>query len=90
MENTIIFIDGNNWYHNLKKIIKPSKIDLIKLSKFLESKLKLKVKDIRYYNSIPNIKDGKIAYYKHMKFLSKLKKQRIIIKTRKLQKHSNK
>ena len=31
----IIFIDGSNWYHNCKSMIKPGKIDFTKLSKFI-------------------------------------------------------
>ena len=83
---SIIFIDGNNWYHNCKSIIKPGKIDLKKLSKFICEHFNLSLKEIRYYNSIPDISDGKEVYYNHVKFLEELKKQGIIVKTRKLKK----
>ena len=83
-KNAIVFIDGSNWYHNCKTIIKPGKIDFIKLSKFICSHFNLNLKEIRYYNSIPDIVDGEKTYYKHIKFLENLKKQGIIVKTRKL------
>ncbi len=88
MENrkAIVFIDGNNWYHNLKHLIKPSKIDLQKLANFICSYYNLKLIEIRYYNSIPDISDGEEIYYKHMGFLRDLEKQEIIVKTRKLKK----
>ncbi len=83
----IVFIDGNNWYHNSKSIIdKPSKIDILKLSEFICSKFNVNLKKIRYYNSIPDISDDEKIYYKHLEFLKKLEKKGIIIRTRKLQK----
>ena len=84
--NAIIFIDGSNWYHNSKSIIKPGKIDFKKISRFICNHFDLDLKEIRYYNAIPDILDGKETYYKHIKFLEGLKKQRIIVKTRKLKK----
>ena len=82
----IIFIDGSNWYHNCKSEIKPSKIDIVKLSKFICTHFNFSLNEIRYYNSVPDISDGEEVYYKHMKFLEGLKKQGIIAKTRKLKK----
>jgi len=82
----IVFIDGNNLYHNLKNIIKPSEIDFKKLADFICSKFNLNLKEIRYYNSIPDISDNEITYHKHLNFLSGLEKQGIIVKTRKLTK----
>jgi len=81
-----IFIDGSNWYHNCKSLIKPSKVDFVKLSNFICDKFQLELKEIRYYNSIPDIIDGEEIYYKHMKFLEVLKKQGIVVQTRKLKK----
>ena len=46
----------------------------------------LDIREIRYYNSIPDIELGDEVYYKHMVFLAKLKKQGIIVNTRKLKK----
>jgi len=81
----IVFIDGNNWYHNLKSDLKqPSKIDFEKLANFICVKFNIDLVEIRYYNSIPEISDGKEMYYNHLKFLEKLKKQGIIVRTRKL------
>jgi len=82
----IVFIDGNNLYHNLKTIVKPSEIDFKKLADFICSKFNLNLKEIRYYNSIPDISNNEITYHKHLNFLSDLEKQDIIVKTRKLTK----
>jgi uncharacterized LabA/DUF88 family protein len=80
----IVFTDGSNWYHNCKSVIKPSKIDFIKLSNFICNHFDLILKEVRYYNSIPDISDGEEVYYEHMKFLEELKKKGIIVQTRKL------
>jgi len=91
-ENAIIFIDGNNIYHNLKgTYIKPSIFDFQKLSSFVCAHFNLKHKRTIYYNSIPNIEDGKEMYYSHMKFLDGIKKlPNFELKTRKLQHNSTK
>jgi len=86
-KRAIIFIDGNNWYHNLKSIIdKPRTIDLKKLSKMICERFNLSLVEIRYYNSIPDIELGDVLYYKHMVFLDKLKKSGVVVRTRKLKK----
>ena len=86
-KSAIIFIDGNNWYHNSKAIIgKPRFINFKKLSDLISEHFNLDIKEIRYYNSIPDIDMGDENYYKHMVFLAKLKKQGIIVNTRKLKK----
>jgi|TARA_Y100000310_G_C20647368_1_gene797406 uncharacterized LabA/DUF88 family protein len=82
----IIFIDGSNWYHNSKYIIKPGNINFDTLSKHICNHFNLELKEIRYYNAIPDISDGEKVYYKHIKFLNNLKKQGIIVSTRKLKK----
>jgi len=80
-----MFIDGNNFYHNSKLLISKSKrIDFNCLAKFICDKFNLKLKEVRYYNSVPDISENKEIYYKHMKFLDKLKKDNIFIRTRKL------
>lgn len=85
--DAIVFIDGSNFYHNSKSIIKnKEKIDFNKLANFICKKFNLELKQIRYYNAIPDIVDGEEVYYKHIKFLEKLKKFNIIVKTRKLKK----
>ena len=86
----IIFIDGNNWYHTLKDIIKPSKVDLNLLANFICEHFDLELLEIRYYNSVPDISDSKKVYYKHQEFLTNLRKKSIIVKTRKLKKVSKK
>ncbi|MFA5060920.1 MAG: NYN domain-containing protein [Candidatus Pacearchaeota archaeon] len=86
-KKTIVFIDGNNWYHNVKSIIKkPRQINLKKLSNLIIEKFSLELVEIRYYNSVPDIGLGEENYYKHMVFLNNLKKQGIIVNTRKLKK----
>jgi len=55
---------------------------------FTCDKSQVDLKEIRYYNSIPDISDGEEVYYKHIKFLEELKKQGIIVQTRKLKKIS--
>ena len=84
--SAIIFIDGSNFYHNSKSIIKPGKIDFVKLSSLICSYFNFDLKEVRYYNSIPDITDGEEVYYKHIKFLEELKKQGIRVQTRKLKK----
>ena len=83
--DAIFFIDGSNFYHNSKLIIDKSKrIDFNFLAQFICNKFNLKLKQIRYYNAVPDISENKEIYYKHLEFLDKLKKDNIIVKTRKL------
>lgn len=85
--SAIVFIDGSNFYHNSKSLIdRPSKIDLKCLSDFITNYFGLKLKQIRYYNAVPDITDDEKIYYKHMEFLDKLRKRGIIVKERKLKK----
>ncbi len=44
----------------------------------------MKLKQIRYYNAVPDIKDNQNLYYNHLRFLDKLKKDNIVVRTRKL------
>ncbi len=86
-KRAIVFIDGNNWYHNVKSVVKkPRLINFKKLAEMIAERFDLDLKEIRYYNSTPDIGLGEEIYYKHMMFLAKLKKQGIIVKTRKLKK----
>lgn len=90
-KNAILFIDGNNWYHNAKQIIKkPGYINIVKVAELICSSFKCNLKQIRWYTSIPSIEDGEAMYYDHMSFLSNLEKQGIKIISRKLQRSSNK
>ena len=81
----IVFIDGSNFYHNSKSIInKKDNINFNKLSRFISEKFELDLEEVRYYNAVPDMSDNKETYYKHLEFLDKLKKDNIIVKTRKL------
>ena len=83
--DAILFIDGNNFYHNSKSLIdKNKRIDFRYLAKFICNKFDLNLKQIRYYNAVPDISENKDIYYKHIEFLDKLKKDNILVKTRKL------
>ena len=89
-KRTIIFIDANNWYHNVKKLFEPGFVDIKKVSEFLCTVKKYSLAEIRWYASTPSIADGEAMYYKHMSFLENLKKQGVKVITRKLQRLSNK
>lgn len=81
----ILFIDGSNFYHNSKQLIEESNsIDFNLLAQFLCKKFELELKQIRYYNAVPDINKNKEVYYNHLRFLDKLKKGNILVKTRKL------
>jgi len=90
VKEAILFIDGNNFYHNIRQMnIRPGDVDFYKLSELICSHFGLVHKHSVYYNSIPNIADGKEVYFKHMRFLSEIEKlPKFELKTRKLQKHS--
>ena len=90
MKRAIIFIDANNWYHNLKKWFIPSDIDICKVVDLISKENKFDILEIRWYASVPNIEDNKLVYLRHMDFLSNLKKKNIKVITRKLQRLSNK
>ncbi len=92
MKRAVIFIDGNNVYHNLKDMkIKPSNLDFQKFAEFICKHFDCGLKEIRYYNSMPTIRDGKDIYFSHLKFIDDLKKiPKFIVITRKLQTHSTK
>jgi len=90
MKKAIVFVDANNWYHNLKRWFKPSDIDIKKVIDLIAKEKKLDIIEIRWYASIPDIEDNKINYMQHMKFLSSLSKRGINVITRKLQRLSTK
>ena len=56
-KKAIIFIDANNWYHNIKHWFKPSEIDILKLSEFIAKEKNLDVLKICWYTSMPDIKE---------------------------------
>ncbi len=92
MKSAIIFIDGSNFYHNSKGIrLIPKMIDFKKLCEFICKELSYRWKLTYYYNAIPDIRDSEEVYYKHIKFLNELNAlEKFVVKTRKLQKRSNK
>lgn len=92
MKKVIILIDGNNFYHNLKHMkIKPNNVDFKKLTDFIAKHFDLELQEIRYYNSMPTLRDGRNLYFSHLRFIDDLKKiPKFSVHTRKLQVHSNK
>ena len=90
MKKAIIFVDANNWYHNIKKYYDPSNIDITKLANFLCEVKNYDLVEIRWYASIPSISDGEDIYYRHISYLDNLEKKGIKVIKRKLQKLSNK
>lgn len=89
-KEAFVFYDGNNFYHNVKKMgIKPSDVNFSKISELVCSHFNCVHKKSIYYNSVPSIKDGEKMYYRHMSFLSGIEKlPKFIVKTRKLQRSS--
>ena len=35
MKKAIVFVDANNWYHNVKKFFEPGEVDIVKVAEFL-------------------------------------------------------
>jgi uncharacterized LabA/DUF88 family protein len=90
MKKAIVFVDANNWYHNVGNYKKPGDIDIKKISELICNIKNFELVEIRWYASVPDIRDGEVMYYKHMSFLEKLEKQGIKVIKRKLQRLSNK
>ena len=89
-KKAIVFVDANNWYHNVKFWFKPSSIDIKKLSSYLSKNKNLEILEIRWYTSMPDLKENPLIYKNQRAFLGYLKKQGIKIITRKLQRLSTK
>ncbi len=89
-KKSIVFVDANNWYHNVKLLFKPSSISIVKVSNLICKNLNFDLVEIRWYASIPDISDGEKEYFEHMHFLNILEKEGVKIITRKLQRLSNK
>ena len=89
--DAIVFIDGNNLYHNVLSMgIRPGNVDFKRLVDYACLKLRCRWTKAIYYNSVPDITDGNNVYYGHMKFLSEMRKiPGFEVKTRKLQKQSD-
>ncbi len=90
MKKAVVFVDANNWYHNVKKFFEPGIIDIVKIAEFLCKIKNYKLSEIRWYASMPSIADGERMYYRHMSFLDSLRKEGVKVITRKLQRLSNK
>ena len=86
-KKAIMFVDGNNWYHNVKSVVaKPRGIDFRKLAEMVAEQFDLDVVGIKYYNSVPDIEFSEEVYYKHMVFLAGLKQKGLDVNTLKLKK----
>ena len=84
-KRAIVFVDGNNWYHNVKSLIKkPRGLDFEKIGRLVCDRFGLSLVEVRYYNSVPDIDLGEENYYKHMVFLAGLKRKGLVVNTRKL------
>lgn len=71
--------------------IKPGNIDFQKLSIFICKHFDCFLEEVRYYNSMPTIRDGQDLYYSHLSFIDRLRTlKNFTVLTRKLQVHSNK
>jgi uncharacterized LabA/DUF88 family protein len=86
-KKAIVFVDGNNWYHNVKSVIaKPRGIDFRKMANMIAGHFGLEIVGIRYYNSVPDIEFSEEVYYKHMVYLASLKQKGLDVNTAKLKK----
>ena len=86
-KKAIVFVDGNNWYHNVKSIFrKPRVVDIEKMARLVCDGFDFDLVEVRYYNSIPDIELGEENYYKHMVFLAGLKKKGLTVNTAHLKK----
>ena len=90
MKKAIVFVDANNFYHCVKKIISPSVLDINKIVGELCKIKDFNLIDIYWYASIPDINDGIEQYDRHRGFLLELEKRGVKVVRRKLQKVSKK
>lgn len=90
MKKAIVFVDGNNWYHNVKKYYNPSDVDIIKIADFIKNLKGYSLVKIIWYVSVPSIEDGEKMYFQHLSFLDHLKNKGVQVITRKLQRMPNK
>ncbi len=89
MKKAIVFVDANNWYHNVRRLFEPGKVAIVKVAEFLCNVKKYELVQVKWYASTPSIADGEAIYYRHMSFLKKLEKKGVKVITRKLQRISN-
>lgn len=71
MEKLVVFVDGSNYYHSLKKAFNKTNVDFQKLSDFLSSNYNL-VK-IYYYSAPLLWQENPKQYSKQQKYFEKLK-----------------
>jgi len=90
MKKAILFVDANNFYHNIKRLFTPSDIEITKIADFISKEKNLDIFEIRWYTSVPDIELNKVVYMNHMNFLSSLRKKGVKVITRKLQRLSTK
>jgi len=90
VKKAIVFVDANNWYHNVKKFFDPGEVDIMKVAGYLCKLRCYSLSEIRWYASTPSITDGEAMYYRHMSFLQSLEKRGVKVVARKLQRISNK
>ena len=70
-ERVSIFIDGNNFYHGLKRM----NISYIKFEELIKELVKDRIlANIFYYIAPLDIEFNEEKYWKHQKFLDRLKK----------------
>lgn len=89
-KKAIVFVDANNWYHNIKYWFKPSNVDITKVSNLISAEKNLDILEVRWYISMPSIKDDPLTYKIQRTFLGHLQKKGVKIITRKLQRLSTK
>ena len=90
IKKAIVFVDANNWYHNVKKYYNPSDVDIVKVADFIKNLKKYSIAEIRWYVSVPSIEDGEKMYFQHLSFLDHLRNRGVKVISRKLQRLSNK
>jgi uncharacterized LabA/DUF88 family protein len=92
IREAIVFIDGNNFYHNVNALgVSPGRVNFYKLAQLVCKHFNANFKSAFYYNSVPSIANGKELYTKQMGFFNKVSNYpNFTVIKRKLQTHSNK
>jgi len=89
LKKAVLFVDANNWYHNVKKWFKPSDLDITKVAKMICFDNGLELSEVRWYTSMPSIQDDELVYKRQRAFLGSLERRGVRVITRKLQRLSN-
>jgi uncharacterized LabA/DUF88 family protein len=90
VKKAILFVDANNFYHNIKSWFQPSHVDITKISELISKEKNLEISEIRWYVSMPSMEDNPLVYKNQRAFLGNLEKKGVKIITRKLQRLSTK